>query len=169
MAPTRGAPTQDRFGFYLTDEGRASSPSTPQESALEASRAHKWAAMLKDWEGFTKAHPATLKRRCRKGIPNRLRGRAWLLLSGGAALRAAQPSLYAECLAATPARADVTCIGLDLPRTYPQHYLFASKGEGNLSTGQLLLRNVLSAFACYEDPADIATGAAPVGYCQVSR
>ena len=36
-----------------------------------------------DWKGFLARHPNTVKRRVRKGIPDRLRGLAWQLLSGG--------------------------------------------------------------------------------------
>ena len=36
-----------------------------------------------DWKRYSARHPATLKRRVRKGIPDRLRGVAWQLLSGG--------------------------------------------------------------------------------------
>ena len=70
----------------------------------------------------------------------------------------------------TPARSDMTCIALDLPRTYPHHILFTpSSGvrhegpasslpvEAGMSRGQKGLRDVLRAYACY-DPR--------VGYCQ---
>ncbi len=36
-----------------------------------------------DWKHFLARHPNTVKRRVRKGIPDRLRGLAWQLLSGG--------------------------------------------------------------------------------------
>ena len=36
-----------------------------------------------DWKRFLARHPNTVKRRVRKGIPDRLRGLAWQLLSGG--------------------------------------------------------------------------------------
>ncbi len=36
-----------------------------------------------DWKRFVARHPSTVKRRVRKGIPDRLRGLAWQLLSGG--------------------------------------------------------------------------------------
>ena len=36
-----------------------------------------------EWKAFLARHPAVVKRRVRKGIPNALRSLAWQLLSGG--------------------------------------------------------------------------------------
>ena len=36
-----------------------------------------------DWRNYLARHPAIVKRRVRKGIPDCLRGVAWQLLSGG--------------------------------------------------------------------------------------
>ena len=187
MASTRPL---DRYGFFLdaADRGDAAGahsfarPLTPAEAALEASRAGKWASMLDAWP---RPPAALLKSRARKGIPNALRGRAWALLSGGAALQAAAPAgTYEGLLRAPVSRADALCISLDLHRTYPNHSLFASPpappgsppapgtpgggagGAGgddgssdtsHLSAGQLQLRNVLRAHAAH-NPA--------VGYIQ---
>lgn len=35
-----------------------------------------------DWQDYLNKHPAKVKRRIRKGIPDALRGIAWQLLSG---------------------------------------------------------------------------------------
>lgn len=162
----------DRFGFFLEPDGSGGArPLTPKEAALEESRAGKWRAMLADWPAFLARHPRTAKRRARKGIPNALRGAAWPVLAGADVLKAANPGLYADCLGRTPARSDLMCIALDLPRTYPNHCLFSTSHidaapstpgsallpDAALSVGQRSLRNVLRAFACH-DPS--------VGYCQ---
>ena len=38
---------------------------------------------MHDWKAYLAAHPAKVKRRVRKGIPDPLRGLAWQVLSGG--------------------------------------------------------------------------------------
>lgn len=161
----------DRFGFLVTPEDDGARPLSPDEVQLEGARARKWEEMLRDWGAFVRRHPRAAKRRARKGVPNALRGRAWPVLAGADTLKAAHPGLYLDCLAQTPARSDMMCIALDLPRTYPNHVLFTTAHidaapttpgsallpDGALAVGQRALRNVLRAFACH-DPR--------VGYCQ---
>ncbi len=48
-----------------------------------SARARAPGAGTADWKRFVARHPSTVKRRVRKGIPDRLRGLAWQLLSGG--------------------------------------------------------------------------------------
>jgi hypothetical protein len=174
----------DRFGFFT--EGAsvpggvsfapggahvAQAPPTAREVRLEALRTAKWRAMLQDWEGTLARRPGLLKRRLRKGVPDCLRGAVWPLVTGGAALKAAHPGEFARLTALTPSRADMLCISLDLPRTYPNHFLFTTEGSASepatpasalrpddaLVHGQAALRNILRASAVY-DPR--------VGYCQ---
>lgn len=123
------------------------------------------------WHAYAASHPAVVKRRVRKGIPDALRGTVWPLLAGASALKAANPGLYASLLTRAPARSDLMCIALDLPRTYPRHYMFSTSDspvepatpasslppEDGLAHGQRALRNALHAFVVY-DPR--------VGYCQ---
>lgn len=178
-----GAPRAlDRYGFF--SDASASSETNGQHSAstrglptaaelsLEASRVRKWLAMLRSWDATRSGSAALLKRRVRKGVPDCLRGVVWPLLSGGAARRRAAPAgEYARLTRLQPSRADALCIALDLPRTYPNHVLFASPPEGGggsgdasdadvLGPGQVALRNILSAYAVRN---------ATVGYCQVRR
>lgn len=74
---------------------------------LENSRCGKWRSMLEDWEGWTGgAGPGALnggkaervKTRCRKGIPEAYRGRAWFMLLRADKAMEAQPSLYRSLL-----------------------------------------------------------------------
>ncbi len=158
----------DRFGFFL-ENGTAAPLLLADERRLDYSRTKKWLAMLDDWEPYVRTHPNQLKRRIRKGVPNSLRSRVWPLLCGASSLKASSPLLYQQMLHKTPARADLTSIALDLPRTYPHHVLFSSSGaavhtsaqslptDASMSRGQKGLRDVLRAYACY-DPR--------VGYCQ---
>lgn len=159
----------DRFGFFI-DEGAVTPVPPLHEVRLDNSRTKKWLRMIADWSAYRARHAAQLKNRVRKGIPNALRSRAWPLLCGAAQFKGEHPGLFQAMLLRTPARVDMTCIALDLPRTYPTHVLFSpSRGvrhegpasslpvEAGLSRGQRGLRDVLRAYACY-DPR--------VGYCQ---
>ena len=47
-------------------------------------REGKWVAMLADWQHSVTRRHAVVKRRCRKGIPDSVRGRAWQALCGSA-------------------------------------------------------------------------------------
>jgi len=148
----------------------------PAERQLENARTGKWLSLLADWDGVAARRPELLKRRLRKGVPDALRKVVWPRLSGGEAFRRAHPGLYASLLAAKPAREDEQCINVDLPRTYPNNFMFTALGgvaggavpaplseasalrpAGQLALGQAKLRNVLRAYACY-NPS--------VGYCQ---
>jgi TBC1 domain family member 10 len=145
-------------------------PPLPFEAAREARRARKWALMLGDWASFTALRPGKLRDRVHKGVPHRMRRVIWPLLSGSGQLKAQNAGAYEALLLRHPSRSDALCISLDLPRTYPNHYLFTSdttvepvtpasalRPDSRLAWGQAALRNVLSAFAVY-DPS--------VGYCQ---
>lgn len=63
---------------------------------LENLRAEKWIAMLKQWEKY--AGSAKVKTRCRKGIPDPLRGAAWVRLTGCDRVAAAEAPVYARLL-----------------------------------------------------------------------
>lgn len=44
-------------------------------------RAVKWIKMMHKWDLFLKKDPKKIKTRCEKGIPARVRGQAWKLLT----------------------------------------------------------------------------------------
>lgn len=72
-----GGPTTDRYGFYL-DAGKQA-VALPQEeyqrrAARELAREAKWAKMMGRWEYTLHERKAKLKRRIRKGVPDKLRG-----------------------------------------------------------------------------------------------
>jgi TBC1 domain family member 10 len=183
----------DRFGFFLDDggdgvEGEGSLGDQHvvrrkmkiEHIRLENIRTQKWLEMLKDWDRLIISQPDLIKKRLRKGVPSALRVIVWPKLCGG---NKKVSGLFASLLKQRPARADEVCISLDLPRTYPNHFLFANRpGRGSSSSsiasdraslpaseasslrpddqlafGQSALRNVLRAYAVH-DPA--------VGYCQ---
>ncbi|KAA0151149.1 hypothetical protein FNF27_06962 [Cafeteria roenbergensis] len=109
--------------------------------------------MLANWGVFTRRHPATVKRRVRKGIPDSLRGIVWPVLAGGDELARRHPSMYRRLLMAAPREDDFAVIRNDLFRTFPRHEQFKEEG----GPGQLALMRVLRAYAAYDTE---------VGYCQ---
>lgn len=176
----------DRFGFFHFSKGNEDEDDidghpgahhgvrarlSNADVRLEASRVKKWMHMLKHWGSVTRKNPDLIKKRSRKGVPDCLRGTVWLIMSGGLELRRSNPGEYERLRNQQPSRADSLCISLDLPRTYPNHYLFAPpdpdsvpltpssslRSDEYLGYGQAALRNILHAYAVY-DPA--------VGYCQ---
>lgn len=168
----------DRFGFFVDcDDGVPgavhgnSTRLSAQQVRLENLRVKKWLHMMQNWPAILTTNPQLLKRRGRKGVPNSLRSRVWAMLSGGADLKRESPGLYQDLLRRQPARADLLCISLDLPRTYPNHFMFSTvdcaaepatpasslRPDDALALGQAALRNILRAYAVY-DPK--------VGYCQ---
>jgi len=94
---------------------------------LENERTSKWLDMLKDWDHIVTSQPDLVKKRLRKGVPSALRVIVWPKLCGGDKKLA---GLYASLLTKKAARADEVCISLDLPRTYPNHFLFANRPGG---------------------------------------
>ncbi len=85
----------DRNGFIIregaNDAATKEAPAVARRRRKEEEKAdirlQKWRHMLGtgsvDFQAYLKKHPAKVKRRVRKGIPDRLRGLAWQALSGG--------------------------------------------------------------------------------------
>jgi hypothetical protein len=73
-----------------------------ERARLEALRADKWLAMLRDWPGWmaSEAKRTKVRDRCRKGIPEALRGAAWQAIIGSPAVRDAcgGPGAYRRLL-----------------------------------------------------------------------
>lgn len=92
MLHTAGPPPVDTYGFYLEAYPTGSAPppsgaNVPQDSAVWGRHVRQWRRMLgptgSRLRGFYVQNPFIVKRRVRKGIPDELRGLAWLHLSGG--------------------------------------------------------------------------------------
>jgi len=94
-----------------------------------------------------------IKLRCEKGIPARVRGEAWKLLSKSTISQNPKRSQYSyqELLKSSPDSSDSDQILKDINRTFPKHILLMQKG------GQNVLTNVLKSFAAHNTE---------VGYCQ---
>lgn len=139
----------DKYGFLSSIE---TSTETPHSSLKLNARIEKWLVMIENWDYYSKHKHNLIKSRVRKGIPDMLRSRVWLLIARGLDVK----SSYARHLyfRLCNQEEDPDCIGIiekDLNRTYPNHELF------KCNLGQDSLRNILRAYAFF-DPE--------VGYCQ---
>ena len=62
-------------------------------------RETKWIEMLRNFDEWMEKRFKKIKSRCRKGIPQSMRSRAWLHLTGAFLLKKKNPNYYADCLA----------------------------------------------------------------------
>lgn len=62
------------------------------------SREVKWMDMLNNYDSWMKNNFAKIKSRCRKGIPQSMRSRAWMYLTGAVFVKKANPGYYLECV-----------------------------------------------------------------------
>jgi len=146
----------DRWGFEIPPDANPESYAIKESDLkVEIRRTGKWKTMTASkevWEKWIKRNYAKVRERCCKGIPPKVRGRAWVLLSGADRTRAKyEPDFYKSLLCEpTPSLAQ---IDMDIHRTYRSHELFRTR-YGN---GQRMLFNVLRAYSVYDKD---------VGYCQ---
>uniref|UniRef100_A0A1I8F3C4 Rab-GAP TBC domain-containing protein n=1 Tax=Macrostomum lignano TaxID=282301 RepID=A0A1I8F3C4_9PLAT len=99
--------------------------------------------MFNNWDRVVAKEFPRLRERCRKGIPDSVRARAWYYLCGACFMQRDQPDLYQRCLAKQPNES----------RQFPHHELFV-QDQGH---GQQALRRLLQAYSgCHPE----------VGYCQ---
>ena len=117
-------------------------------------RETKWIEMLKNFDEWMSKRFKKIKSRCRKGIPQSMRSRAWMHLTGAFILKQQKPNYYSECLQNVN-NIDVSKyiedIKKDLHRQFPSHEIFMKK------EGRKMLFNVLRAYAVHNKE---------VGYCQ---
>lgn len=138
----------DKWGFSTTAKARdeylkqKASRAGRNEMRKTNERLAKWTVMLKN---DLEVNHKLLKRRCRKGIPDAVRGRAWMIMSGAQRLKdASEPGLFQELQFKEPSKDAAMVIEADLDRTFTSHSFF------NSGKGQKALRNVLRAYAVYD-------------------
>jgi hypothetical protein len=92
-------------------------------------RETKWRHMLqaKNWEYAMTKRRRKVKQRCRKGIPQSLRGLAWQHLSGSHILMNQSPGLYERLLTTDDTDIVLNVIDKDVYRTFPEHQLFVGE------------------------------------------
>lgn len=125
-----------------------------------ASRLKKWIDMgissadKSGWRQYLANHREHVKERCRKGIPNELRGVAWQSLTGARELRLRNLGLYESLLQETsPCEVDII---RDVSRTFPTHIHYSQRH----GLGQRQLFRVLKAFSVYDTETGYVQGMA---------
>lgn len=144
---------QDKYGF--TDDCHYESEIAPEKARK---REEKWLKMMGNWDKYFEKEPKKMKERCRKGIPDSLRGKVWLKLSGAERLMAENEGVFALQISKPDNDVVIHVIDKDLDRTFPTHVLFKKKG----AQGQSDLRLVLKAYAMYNEKTGYCQAMAPV-------
>lgn len=166
-------PVCDRFGFVVedeadgaanmrnfTDDGLGDDKLTREQAiAKMLKREKKWLDMVNNWDKWIMSKRFEhMKKRCRKGIPSAVRGKAWFYLSGGH-ISLAKYSKFYEKLEREPGDEQVCDeIRKDIHRQFPNHELFR---EAN-GPGQQSLFNVLKCFSIVRKEISYCQGLAPV-------
>lgn len=150
----------DKYGFtggtlYTNPDENAPSFEQIQQTRK---RELKWIKMFDNWDVWMQRRFQQTKRRCRKGIPSSLRGRAWQLLSGGKWLLNRNKGKYENLISSSLPETITDDIDKDLHRQFPFHEMFAQRG----GLGQQDLRNVLHAYAAYNKEDGYCQAQAPV-------
>ena len=70
--------------------------------------------------------------RCRKGIPDAVRGAAWYSISGGKRLHSRNISVYSDIVNDDSRDHQEHEIMRDIGRTYPEHEFFSGAWKGNI-------------------------------------
>jgi len=148
----------DQYGFIVR-EGERKVGTGEMDPAKEKARLKKWRHMVGaggvDWQEYLNKHPAKVKRRIRKGIPDALRGLVWQLLSGGRSLLLENEGVYHELMLYKSGMEKIELeIVRDLNRTYPSHVYFQQR-QG---PGQRSLFNVLKAYSVYDKKVGYVQG-----------
>ncbi|XP_025419908.1 TBC1 domain family member 10A [Sipha flava] len=142
----------DRHGFfggtqYLMESKQLISPNKIKE------RERKWLNMTADWDKQMVKNIKKVQNRCRKGIPQSIRPRAWLFLTKAHKLLQAHENYYFILCDKPGERKWIEDIRKDLHRQFPYHEMFVDQD----GTGQKELFNVLKAYTILKPE---------VGYCQ---
>jgi hypothetical protein len=136
----------DRWGFPTNKRDPAETKNGRAKIKKERERHEKWLSMFENWENVGRKK---LKRRCRKGIPDSVRGDAWMRLSGAKKLKAANLGLYSRLKRERADSEAESVIMKDLKRIYPNRKASREHEEE--------VKSVLEAYACYDRE---------IGYCQ---
>jgi len=117
------------------------------QTEREEERVAKWRKMLRKSAEKRRKKPdfihRKLKERVRKGIPDAVRGQAWIVITRSDELKLANPGVYQHCLKQPSVHSKQ--IDLDVKREFREHRLFAKR----YGHGQIMLYNVLKAYSVY--------------------
>lgn len=120
----------------------------------------KWTKMLDEFELYKNTRYSKLKERTRKGIPEGMRGIAWIKIAGIQQLRKGKENLYNDLVSKIKVdenlieKKDEDVIIRDLHRTFPKNMMFSTK----LGEGQRTLFRILMCFASYSKSTGYVQG-----------
>ena len=147
----------DRYGFihdYKLPEKLTKYENQIRE--VEMKRREKWRKMIGSWDFYKKKNFDKMRERVFKGIPNAVRGSAWLLLLDVPRIKDEQPGRYDEMYSLGKQYSkEVRQIDLDINRTFRNNIMFRER----YNIKQQELFRVLVAYSVYNQE---------VAYCQVS-
>ena len=105
----------------------------------------KWTEMLDNFDYYKTIKYSKLKERCRKGIPEGMRGLAWIKLAGLNEFKNGKENIYKSLLSKLNSpdfinKTEEEVIIRDLHRTFPKHQVFCTKlGEGQRALYRILM------------------------------
>lgn len=162
----------DKYGFFIDSNPRpngapglrngrpyrSESESLDPKVTLEKirKREKKWLKMtssVETWDKWINHRWKKVRDRCRKGIPDSVRGRAWLYLCGAHHLMRRNKNLYKQLLQEPGNESVNDDIRKDINRQFPNHEIFADEH----GPGQRDLFEILKAFSILRPN---------IGYCQ---
>jgi hypothetical protein len=148
----------DEFGFDLNEEAAQLETNFVRniDGVQVQRREVKWTHMASEWNGTLKKNSEKLKERARKGIPSRMRGVVWQLLSQSR-LQMEAPENHSVFMQLMKKKIPSDTEGLierDLARTFPNHALF----KDTSGAGQTSLRNILHAYAVIDPEVGYVQG-----------
>lgn len=148
----------DKHGFWGgTQYSRDPRPSAlPPDIVLR--REHKWIKMLAKWKFYMEKRYRKVRERCRKGIPQAIRPRAWFYLCGAHMLMEKNPHDYQYYLQQETVESNLNDIRKDLHRQFPEHVMFDSDDKPGLQQ----LFNVLKAYSVRNPAQGFCQAQAPV-------
>ncbi|OAJ44006.1 hypothetical protein, variant [Batrachochytrium dendrobatidis JEL423] len=142
----------DQYGFFLdTDDANSSYILNAHEKKQYMDLEVEWLHLLENWDVSSRKKHSRIKKICRMGIPDSIRGNAWSAMAGVEKLR--KPGLFESLVNSQDSPVIFETIERDIHRCYPNHMMFSQKNE----EGQQNLRIVLRAYALYNSE---------LGYCQ---
>ncbi|XP_067944391.1 TBC1 domain family member 10A-like [Watersipora subatra] len=150
--------TIDRYGFLIDSQYIKCGLSQAVPKDVAQKREKKWLEMIYNWDFWMSKRFATVRKRCRKGIPESLRGRAWQYLSCAHKLQEDNKKMFKIYLTQRIASKQEIEIKNDLHRTFPNHGMFAEDG----GLGQKHLYEVLRAYIAYNPKEGFCQAHAPV-------